>query len=213
MRVLIVDDHPLLRLGARQIVEGCWPDAVVEEAETLAAAVRALQAARPDVVLLDLRLPDADGIESAARMIRLAHDVPVLILSQNAETTHAARLLQLGAKGYVQKDRAASELLTALQRVLAGGRYLSPELADHLVGRLDGGRPAMHLPHESLTTQEFRVMQQIAAGRTPAQIAQTMHLSPKTVGSYRARIFEKTGWRTNAQMTQYCVQHGLLAVD
>ena len=110
MRVLIVDDHPLLRLGARQIVQDSWPSAVIDEAETLAGAVQAFQADRPDVVLLDLQLPDADGVESAARMLRLARDVPVLIVSQNSEAAYASRLLQLGAHGYVQKDRAVHEL-------------------------------------------------------------------------------------------------------
>lgn len=211
MRVLIVDDHPLLRLGARQLVKDSWPDASIDEADTLAGAVQAFQASRPDVVLLDLQLPDADGVESAVRMLRLAHEVPVLIVSQNSESAYAERLLQLGACGYVQKDRAADELMLAVRRVLAGGRYVSPDLADQLAARL-GGKRAAALPHEALTAQEFRVMQLIAAGQAPAQIAQAMHLSPKTVGSYRARIFEKTGWHSNAELTKYCMHHGLTSV-
>jgi len=137
----------------------------------------------------------------------------VLVVSQNAESAFAARLLQMGVRGYLQKDRAGEELVGALRRVLAGHRFVSVDLADRLVELMDGGRGTSSLPHEALTTQEFRVMQLIAAGRTPAQIAAAMHLSPKTVGSYRARIFEKTGWHTNAEMTKYCLQHGLTPHD
>ena len=125
-----------------------------ELGQTLAGAVQAFQAARPDAVLLDLQLPDADGVESAARMLRLARDVPVLIVSQNSEAAYASRLLQLGAHGYVQKDRAAHELATALRRVLAGGRYVSPELAEQLAGQIGGRSSATSLPHEALTAQE-----------------------------------------------------------
>lgn len=213
MRVLIVDDHPLLRMGVRTLIESTWPGATIDEAETLAAALAAVRAAPPDVVLLDLQLPDATGVDGAARMLRAAGEVPVLVLSQNTESTHAARLLRMGVRGFLPKDRAPAELATALRRVLDGGRYMTPETAGQLVELLEAGPRAEALPHEALSAQEFRVMQQIAAGRTPAQIGETMHLSAKTVGSYRARIFDKTGWRTNAELTRYCVEHDLIGPD
>lgn len=213
MHVLIIDDHPLLRIGARHLVSAAWPDATFDEADALADGVRAFQARRPDVVLLDLQLPDATGIESAARMLRLAGEVPVLVVSQNQEMAFAARLLRLGVRGYLPKHRTADELVTALRRVLEGGRYMTPETAGQLVELLEAGPRGDGLPHEALSTQEFRVMQLIAAGRTPAQIGELMHLSAKTVGSYRARIFEKTGWRSTAELAKYCLQHGLTAPE
>lgn len=208
MRVLIVDDHPIMRLAVRHLVVGAWPDATIDEAETLADALARCKAAAPSVVLLDLQLPDAVGIEGVARLMRVAHDAPIVVLSGSPESAYAARLLQMGVRGFVPKDRAASDLVLALRRVLDGGRYITDAAAEHLLGLLDGSQSGA-LPHEQLSAQEFRVMQQIAAGRTPAQIAEAMHLSVKTVGSYRARILAKTGWQSTAELVRYCTQHGL----
>jgi DNA-binding NarL/FixJ family response regulator len=208
MRVLIVDDHPLMRMGVSQLVLQEWPDAQIDEAPTIAAAQACIAAARPDLVTLDLSLPDAQGTEGANRLLRALPGVPLLVLSLNAEAAYAARLMQMGASGYLPKDRAADELRTALRRLAEGGRYVTSSMADHLLGLLSGKAPQA-LPHEQLSTQEHRVMLLIAAGQAPAQIAEAMHLSVKTVGSYRARILEKTGWTNNTELTKYCVQHGL----
>ncbi|MBV8379499.1 MAG: response regulator transcription factor [Paucibacter sp.] len=208
MRVLLVDDHPIMRMGVAALVREEWPDADVDEAPTIAAALGSIAAARPDIVILDLSLPDASGVEGAQRVLRAAAGVPLLVLSLNAESAYAARLMQMGASGYLPKDRAGEELRTALRRIHEGGRYVTASMADHLLGLLSGKAPE-ELPHEQLSAQEHRIMLLIAAGRTPAQIADVMHLSVKTVGSYRARIFEKSGWKNNIELTKYCVQHGL----
>jgi DNA-binding NarL/FixJ family response regulator len=208
MRVLIVDDHPLMRMGIVQLVRQEWPDAQVDEAPTIAEALQRIAAARPDLVTLDLSLPDAQGTEGASRLLRALPGVPLLVLSLNAEAAYAARLMQMGASGYLPKDRAPDELRVALRRLAEGGRYVTSSMADHLLGLLSGKAPQA-LPHELLSTQEHRVMLLIAAGQAPAQIAETMHLSVKTVGSYRARILEKTGWANNTELTKYCVHHGL----
>jgi DNA-binding NarL/FixJ family response regulator len=210
MHFLLVDDHPVTRFGARQLIEREWPMAAVREAETLAQGISLFNQQAADAVILDLELPDATGLESVSRMLRVARGHPILVMSQNLEAVYAPRLLALGAAGFLPKDQAVHELVTAIKRLLQGGRYVTPAMADQLVGLLGGAQPAV-LPHERLTTQEFRVMQLMAAGHAPADIAQTMSLSVKTVGSYRARIFEKTGWRSNAELTKYCVQHGLTA--
>lgn len=209
MRFLIVDDHPLIRLGARHVLESGWPGCEVVEVETVADAHRSLQAAAFDAVLLDLQLPDAGGLESAARVLPLAAGAPVLVISQNDETTFAGRLLQLGVRGFLPKARAATELHRAVDQVLKGRRYLTPELTENLVERLERPAHASRLPHEGLSQQEFRVMQMIAAGHSPAHIAQALGLSVKTIGSYRARILQKTGWASNAELAKYCLQHGL----
>ncbi|HEY8876358.1 MAG TPA: response regulator transcription factor [Roseateles sp.] len=208
MRLLIVDDHPLMRMGITQLVLQEWPDAQIDEAPTIAEALARSAAARPDLVTLDLSLPDAHGTEGASRLLRALPGVPLLVLSLNAEAAYAARLMQMGASGYLPKDRAPEELRIALRRLSEGGRYVTASMADHLLGLLSGKSPDA-LPHEQLSTQEHRVMLLIAAGQTPAQIAETMHLSVKTVGSYRARILEKAGWANNTELTKYCVQHGL----
>ena len=208
MRILIVDDHPIMRVGVRQLILQEWPDAHIDEAPTLAQALTMAQATPPAVVVLDLSLPDANGVESATRMLRVLKNVPVLVLSLNAEATYASRLLQMGVSGYLPKDRAGDELVLALKRVLAGGRYVTASMADHLLGLLSG-KPATSLPHEQLSAQEHRVMLLMAAGTAPSQIAELMNLSVKTVGTYRARILEKCDWKNNTELTKYCVQHGL----
>lgn len=208
MRLLIIDDHPILRFGVCQLLQKAWPDAIIDEAQTLEEGVATFLANPPDVVVLDLSLPDASGTESASRMLRLAKETPILVLSLNAESAYAARLMQMGVAGYLAKDRASDELVTAVERLLSGRRYVTAEMADRLLGLLDGRSPTT-LPHERLATQEHRVMLLIASGMSPAEIADAMHLSVKTVGSYRARIFEKTGWKNNTELTKYCLQHGL----
>ena len=208
MRLLIVDDHPLMRMGVSQLVLQEWPDARIDEAATIAEALSRIAAQRPDLVTLDLSLPDAQGLEGATRLLRALPGVPLLVLSLNAEAAYASRLMQMGAAGYLPKDRAPEELRVALRRLHEGGRYVTASMADHLLGLLSGKVPQA-LPHEQLSAQEHRVMLLIAAGQTPSQIAETMHLSVKTVGSYRARILEKAGWANNTELTKYCVQHGL----
>jgi two-component system, NarL family, invasion response regulator UvrY len=208
VKFLIVDDHPVTRLGVRQLILGRWPSAGVVEAETLAEAAQRFAEGGADAIVFDLQLPDAIGLDGVTRMVRLVRGVPILVLSQASEATYAARLMQIGARGYLQKDRSGNELVTALQRLIDGGRYVSATLADRLLDLLDGDAPST-LPHERLSAQEFRVMQLIAAGHTAAQIAQTMHLSVRTVGTYRSRIFDKTGWQSTAELSKYCERHGL----
>jgi two-component system invasion response regulator UvrY len=208
MKFLIADDHPIIRFGVRQLIASVWPDAVIQDAETLEAAVRAFHELSPDVVLLDLMMPDTTGTEGAVRMLRLAGTTPILVLSASAETAFASRLLQMGVAGYLPKDRAGEELIVALRRVLEGKRYVTPAMADHLVDLL-GSRSQANAPHELLSIQEYRVMVMMARGSTPAQIAQTMHLSVKTVSTYRRRVLKKTGWKNNVELTKYCVQHAL----
>jgi two-component system, NarL family, invasion response regulator UvrY len=211
VRLLIVDDHPLMRMGITQLVLQEWPDAQIDEAPTIADALTRIAAAKPDLVTLDLSLPDSRGTEGASRLLRVLPGVPLLVLSLNAEAAYAARLMQMGVSGYLPKDRAPEELRVALRRLSEGGRYVTASMADHLLGMLSGKAPDA-LPHEQLSAQEHRVMLLIAAGQTPAQIAETMHLSVKTVGSYRARILEKAGWANNTELTKYCVHHGLTDV-
>ena len=210
MRILVVDDHPILRFGVRQLVTHRWPHADVDEAATLGDAVASCQAARPDVVVLDLVLPDTSGTEGVATMLKAADGVPLLVLSVHEELAYAARVLKMGASGYLPKDRASDDLVTAIERLLEGRRFVTASMAEHLMALLEGKMPSKPV-HELLSLQEHRVMLLIADGKSPAQIATIMSLSVKTIGTYRARIMEKTGWRNNTDLTKYCVEHALTA--
>lgn len=209
LRFLLVEDHPVVSFGVRHLLERHWPDCEVREAPTLAHALQAAREPAWSVVLLDLSLPDSVGLEGLVRLKRVLPATPVLILSMHDEAAYATRALQSGAAGYLAKEYATTELLAAVDRVHAGGRYLSPGLADRLAGLLVGDRVAAR-PHEALSAQEHRVMVLIASGRAASEIAATMHLSVKTVGTYRARIREKTGLSSTAEIVRYCLQHGLV---
>jgi DNA-binding NarL/FixJ family response regulator len=210
LRVLVVEDLSIIRLGVRQLILEAWPAADVVEARSVEEAASAVQAKPAQMVILDLGLPDATGIEAPAKMLRLARGVPILVMSGNPEAGFAQRLLEMGVSGYLPKTRAGEELVNAMRRVLDGGRYMTPELSNLLFEQLANKNSAgAQLAHEKLSAQEYRLMQLIAAGRTPAEIATIMSLSVKTVSSYRARLLAKGGWANNIELTKYCVQHGL----
>ncbi|MFC7297474.1 response regulator [Herminiimonas aquatilis] len=212
MKCLIVDDHPIMRLGVRQLIAGRWPEAEIAEAESVASATAKFSQTKPDIVILDLSLPDVSGTEGVAKMLRVAKETPILVLSLNAETVYASRVLQMGAVGYLPKDLAGEELITAVQRILEGKRYVTASMADRLLDIL-GGKAVDQLPHEELSAQEYRVMLLLAAGKTANEVGEAMHVSAKTVSTYTARILQKTGWKNKVEMTKYCVQHGLTAKD
>lgn len=159
-------------------------------------------------MLLDIETGQRGFIITGQQPFLRPYEEALLELGLNAEAAYAARLMRMGASGYLPKDRAPDELRVALRRLAEGGRYVTSSMADHLLGLLSGKSPQA-LPHELLSTQEHHVMLLIAAGQGPAHIAETMHLSVKTAGSYRARILEKTGWANNTELTKYCVHHGL----
>lgn len=210
-RILLVDDHPIVRAGVAQLIRDRWQGAELAEAGSLGEALKLLEGAAWNAVVLDISLPDAQGLEGLARLRRKAPDTPVLVLSMHAETAYAARALQGGAAGYLTKDRAGAELMTALDRVLAGGRYVTASLAETLAGLLT--RQAVDRPaHETLSVQEHRVLLLLAGGKSVGEVAQTMHLSVKTVSTYRSRILDKLHLRNNAELTRYCLAHGLISL-
>lgn len=207
MKILLLEDHPIFRFGVRQLILQRWPDADIVEAETLAAALAAARRESPLAAVVDLNLPDAEGLESVTQLRRAAPALRILVLSLNAEAAYATRALQLGAAGYLNKDRAAEELVTALERVSTGGRYITASLAERLADLMTGS--ASQAPHEELSGQEYRVMVQLAGGKRLTEIAEYLHLSPKTVTTYRARILDKLGVTSNAELVRYCLSHGI----
>ena len=212
MRILIVDDHPVMRFGVRQLIERHWPQATIGEAASLAEALEQVRASPWDLAVLDLSLPDTSGVEGLVQLRRAAPTTRVLMLSMHDEAAYAARALQLGAAGYLTKEHAIKELVVAIERVLNDQRYISADLAVRLADLLSAQAPARKL-HETLSAQEYRVMLLIAAGLSASEIAKTMLLSVKTVGTYRSRIIDKTGLAGTAEIARYCAANGLVDSD
>lgn len=212
MNILIVDDHPIVRVGVRQLLQSHWPEAVIQEAESLARALQAARQEKPEVIVLDLNLEDASGLESAQSMRRACPDVPILVLSLHGEDAFALRVLQLGAAGYLNKERASEEIVQAVDKILGGGRYITASLAERLA---DGmlGKASDKPPHEALSPQEYRVLLLLADGKSVGEIAEAMFLSSKTVSTYRTRLLEKLGLTGNVDIAKYCLAHGLTHPD
>lgn len=211
MNMLLLEDHPIFRFGVRQLVLNRWPEARVREADTLAQGVSCLRQEAPDIAIVDLNLPDCAGLEVLAQLRRSAADTRLIVLSMNDEALYAQRALQMGALGYLPKSRASEELVLAVERVFAGGRYITSTLAEQLAEMASGARGLQ--PHEALSAQEYRVMIAVAQGQRINDIARTLNVSPKTVSTYRARILEKLHLATNADLTRYCLAHKLIDGD
>ncbi len=208
IRVLIADDHAVVRQGLKQIL-GETPDmTVVGEATTGLEALEKARAVAWDVMVLDISMPGRSGLDLLKDLRAEKSDRPVLILSMHAEDQFAVRLLKAGAAGYLTKESVPEELIKAIRKVVSGGRYVSPALAEKLAFEIDAaaGRPS----HEALSDREFQVLRMIAAGRSVKEIADELALSVKTVSTYRARILEKMNLKTNADLIHYAIQNRLL---
>jgi DNA-binding NarL/FixJ family response regulator len=211
MRVLLVDDHPVVRKGMKAILEDHLPQVAVAEAGDgdAALAVLAAAAGQPfDAVVLDLSMPGRSGIDLLAEIKHREPELPVLIMSLHGEEQFAVRALRAGASGYLTKAAAPDQLITAIQKITRGGRYISEELAERLAADVSGR--AVSAPHERLSDREFDVMRGIASGKSVSDLADEMHLSVKTVSTYRTRLLEKMGMSTNAELTRYAIEQGLV---
>jgi DNA-binding NarL/FixJ family response regulator len=204
---LVVDDHAVVRQGLLRILAESPERWTGEEAVTAEEALGLIKSRSYDAVVLDISLPDMNGLEALRAIKALRPGLPVIILSVHSEDQYAVRALRWGASAYLTKDSATEELLKALAGALRGRRYIGASLAEKLVEALDGegGRPA----HETLSTREFEVFQRMARGRTVGEIAAELFLSPKTVSTYRRRVLEKLGLETTAQVIHYAARNGL----
>ncbi|MEA2328766.1 MAG: two-component system, NarL family, invasion response regulator UvrY [Thermoanaerobaculia bacterium] len=207
IRVLIADDHDIVREGVKQIVSETSDITVGGEARTGAEALDRARAGGWDVVILDLNLPDRPGLDVLAQLRTVAADVPVLILSMHGEASYAARALKAGASGYVSKSTAREHLVLAIRKLANGERFLTPELAESLAFGMMGMRQT---GHQSLSDREFQVLCLIAAGRAPREIAAELNVSVKTIATHRARLLQKMGLRNNAELVRYAIDHKLL---
>jgi two-component system, NarL family, invasion response regulator UvrY len=207
IRVLVVDDHPVVRRGIAQILEDERDMECCGTAESGPEAFACLREHPADVVLLDLTLPGESGFDVLKRLKEKYPKLPVLILSIHPEDQYALWLLKAGASGYLTKESVPEVLLGAIRKVMAGGRYISSNLAELLAAkRIEGSAP----PHERLSDREFQILTRIAQGKALTEIASELFLSPKTVSTYRQRILEKMEMKSNADLTRYMIEQNLL---
>lgn len=208
IRVLIADDHPILRRGLIEILTRELKGALCGEAENAQQVLSQVEGHNWDLVILDVSMPGRSGIEVLGDLKRVRPKLPVLVLSMHPEGQYGKRVLKAGAFGYVNKDSAPEELIKAIRKVLAGGRYVSPVLAEELAVQLneDFGRPL----HETLSDREFEVLRMIASGKTVTQIAEELHLSVPTISTYRARVLEKMNMTTSAELMHYALRNHLV---
>lgn len=206
-RVLIADDHEVVRRGLRQILEDALGKLKLCEAATAQEAIEFMIKQAFDLVLLDINMPGRSGLDVLQEIMRMRAKTPVLVLSVAPEKDYAVRCLKLGAAGYLSKRSASDELVAAVNKVMAGGKYVTPALAEELATALSGD--AHDEPHTALSNRELEVLKFIAAGKTIKEIARALMLSEKTVATYRARLSEKMGLATNVELARYAIQHHL----
>jgi len=208
MRVLIVDDHAIVRRGLRELLSDEFHGAAFGEASDARQALEQLRKKQWDVVLLDIMLPGKSGLDLLKELRAEWPKLPVLVLSGYPEDQFAVRVLKAGAGGYMTKESAPEELAKAIRKVLAGGRYVSPALAEKLA--LGVKKDPTRLPHETLSDREYEVMSRIASGKTVTEIAEELSLSGKTISTYRTRILEKLSVKNSAEIVLYAVRNGLV---
>lgn len=208
MNILVADDHSVVRRGLQQIIAMRPGWKVVEEVSSADDVLPVLRREHIDVLILDVSLGGRSGIDLLAQIRAELPSLPVLMFSMHAEEQYAIRCLRAGASGYIQKDRSPEELIEAIERVASGHTYVSDAVTEQLATELI--RRPVGQPHERLSTREFEVFRLIASGRSATEIAEALHLSVKTVSTYRSRILEKTGFRTNADIIAYAIRSGLI---
>ncbi len=208
IKVFIVDDHAVVRSGLRQFLASTDDMTIAAEASTGADVLARIDNEGCDLLLLDINLPDLNGLEVLKQVKRRQPDLPVVIFSMFSEDEFALEALRAGASGYLNKDSPPGQILAALRTVAAGSRFLSPELAEKLLAGT--GCESKKLPHETLSDREMEVMLMLSCGVSLTHIGEKLHLSVKTISTYRARILEKLGMKSNADVTRYVLEHRLV---
>jgi DNA-binding NarL/FixJ family response regulator len=207
IRVVVADDHPIMREGLKRILGGVADLVVVGEAGSGPETLDLARQTQANVVLLDVSMPGRGGLETVQELKRQVPGVRILMLTVHPEDDFAIRCLREGADGYLTKDAAPELLVEAVRKIHAGRKYVSPALAELLAMNLDAGHEKA--PHERLSARELEILRLIAGGKTVGEIGAELHLSVKTVSTYRARILEKTGLKNNASIMRYAVEHRL----
>lgn len=208
MKVLIADDHAIVRRGLKDILQEGFPLAEIDEVGDADDLLKKVFKQEYDVVISDLSMPGRSGLEALQQLRQYNSKTPVLILSIYPEDQYAVRVLKAGASGYLNKDLAPEELVNAVNRVLTGRKYITPSIAEKLAETFD-----LHSEkslHEHLSDREFEVMKMLASGKSVSDIGTILHLSVTTISTYRSRILSKMNMKSNAELTQYSIEHKLI---
>jgi DNA-binding NarL/FixJ family response regulator len=208
INVLIADDHALIREGLKKILKSEPDMTLAGEAANVQELNDQLRKLAVDIVLLDISMPGESGLDALKDLKQQNSRLPILILSVHPEHRFAIRALKAGASGYITKESAVEELVQAIRKIVAGGKYVSLALAEHLATELETGK-AKPL-HETLSDREFQVMRMIASGKKSSEIAEELSVSVSTVNTYRARIFEKMNMQSNVELTRYALENHLI---
>ncbi len=208
MKVLIVDDHELVREGLKKVLLKHADLELVGEATSAEELFELLRETEVDLVILDITLPGRSGLDIIHDLKNQNPRLHILILSMHPEERFALRALKAGASGYLSKEAAATELVTAIRKISGGGRYISASLAEHLADSFD--KDLGKLPHETLSNREFEILRLIAKGKSVGQIAEELMLSVNTITSYRTRMMEKMNFNSTAQIVRYAIEHNLI---
>ncbi|MCU1330820.1 MAG: response regulator with a DNA-binding domain [Bryobacterales bacterium] len=203
-RVLIIDDHEVVRDGIKNILDDTPGEITFGAASTPLEATRLVESQPWDIAILDLSLGQRSGLELLKDLKAIRPQLPVLVLTMHSEEQYARRAFKAGAAGYVTKCGSRAELLKAINKTMAGGRYVSPELAEKLAADL--GKPFDGAPHEALSDRELEVLRLIGSGKTLSEIASLLSLSDKTISTYRARILQKMSMKNNSELTLYAIR-------
>ncbi|PYS00152.1 MAG: DNA-binding response regulator [Acidobacteria bacterium] len=208
IKVVVVDDHAVVREGLKRIISENPGMAVTGEAGDGNEALKIIQSESCDVVLLDITMPNKSGLDVLKQLHTESPRLPILVLSMHSEDQYAVRVLRAGAAGYLTKESAPAKLVQAIRKVVRGGKYVSPTLAEKLVMDLESN--AQKPPHELLSDREYQVLCMIASGKTVSDIGEELHLSVKTISTYRVRILDKLQMKNNAELTRYAIKQGLV---
>jgi len=208
-RVLLVDDHSIVRSGLRNLIELEKDLEVTGEASNGNEALKLVRSNTYDVIVMDVSMPDKNGVDTLHDLKHVAPDLPVLILSGYAEQQYALNLMRSGCKGYLSKDADSDEIIKAIRTISAGRRYISAELAELMASEMS--HPSEKLLHETLSDREFQVFFKLAGGLSATEIGDELNISVKTVSTYRTRILEKMSLKTNADLTYYAIKNNLIS--
>jgi two-component system, NarL family, invasion response regulator UvrY len=209
IKILLADDHSIVRDGLRRIIEDAGDMAVTAEASDGHEAIHAVQKHRPDVVVMDITMPGMDGLEAVAQIHNTHPDLPILMLTMHEEEQYVVRCITAGAMGYVTKRSAPEELVKAIRKVHGGGRYLTASAAEALAMRMARGKTGLS-PLDALSDREIQVFRRLARGSTNREIAEAYFISIKTVDTYRLRLLRKLNLRNNAELARFAIQNGII---
>jgi len=208
IRVLLVDDHELVRTGIRRLLEDMPDIEIMAEAASGEQAISIVRDERPDVVLMDIHMPGIGGLEATRKLLQIAPDLRVIVVTMHADEPFPSQLLKAGALGYLTKGCTVDEITAAIKAVHVGKRYLGSEIAQQLALSVVEGEDSS--PFEALSQRELQVMMMVTQGQKIQQIAGSLHLSPKTISTYRYRLFEKLGVKTDVELTHLAIRHGII---